>query len=340
MDSNTIESLAAQWLIRQQNESWTNAQQEALNSWLQESTAHLVSYLRLETALRRTDRLRALRAGVLPGVVPPPGSWSNSAPPDESTPPTNEAVAQHKSRKTWLAAAAACIAFLLGSLCLTLMRNTTEQRYATRIGDLTRLTLADGSQVTLNTGTEIRVSLGAGQRIIDLDSGEAFFVVAQDPSRPFVIHAGDKQVIALGTALSVRLFTNSDIRVLVTDGRVQLGPVASNFPEQITVLDAGMLAHTHANQVRVQAASEAQAQQLMSWREGFVTFRDTPLTEAIAELNRYNRRQLVIADPSIATLRVGGKFRCTNVEAFLVLLQRSFPIVTEVSGERILLKHR
>jgi transmembrane sensor len=194
--------------------------------------------------------------------------------------------------------------------------------------------------MTLNSGTQVRVAIEARTRRIDLEQGEAFFVVAQDASRPFTIRAADKQVVALGTALSVRLTRKADVQVIVTNGRVQLRPSASNSADPGTLLQAGNIARTTDDSVIVQTVSPEETQRLVSWKDGFMIFRNTPLSDAVAEFNRYSTRKLIIADPSIAGIRIGGKFRCNNLEAFVALLQSGFPIAVEESGERILLRRK
>jgi transmembrane sensor len=77
---------------------------------------------------------------------------------------------------------------------------------------------------------------------------------------------------------------------------------------------------------------------LLSWRDGFVEFRDTTLSDAVAEFNRYRVRKILIADPSIASVRISGKFRSGNAEAFLWLLQKGFPVTVEEQQEHTVLK--
>jgi transmembrane sensor len=86
--------------------------------------------------------------------------------------------------------------------------------------------------------------------------------------------------------------------------------------------------------------SKAEAEQFLSWRGGFLTFRDTPLSDAVAQFNRFQVRKLVIEDPSLATIRIGGKFRTNNLSAFLSLLQQGFPVTVEETDDRIVLKRR
>src|SRR5262249_39417186 len=93
--------------------------------------------------------------------------------------------------------------------------------YRTPVGGIESVPTADGSTITLNTDSQIRVALSASERRIELKHGEAYFEVAHDPNRPFVVHAGNKRVIAVGTKFSVRR-DYDDVQVVVTEGKVRL----------------------------------------------------------------------------------------------------------------------
>ena len=194
--------------------------------------------------------------------------------------------------------------------------------------------LADGSHVTLNTDSRIRVALEAKERRVDLDRGEAFFDVAKDPARPFIVQAGDKRVVAVGTQFSVRRDHN-DIRVAVTEGKVRVEDASSPV-----VLTAGSVARTANTEVLVHEAAGAEVEELLSWRSGYVVFRDTALADAVAEFNRYNTRKIIIEDPAIAAIRIGGNFRSNNTDAFLWLLQSGFPVTVEETHDQVVLKRR
>ncbi len=94
-------------------------------------------------------------------------------------------------------------------------------RYTTPVGGVASVPIADGSQVTLNTDSQIRIALTNTERDVELRRGEAFFEVHKDPTRPFVVQIGDKRVIAVGTKFSVRR-DGDDVEVVVTEGKVQV----------------------------------------------------------------------------------------------------------------------
>lgn len=336
MDTEAIDAAAAAWVIRRSREAWAESDQKNLDSWLNESMLHRVAYLRLEAVWQQTARLNALSAGIPAGVIPPPGSW-------KSVHSRNSSIMEARSEerasfaKRWIALAASLVVAVLAGAYWVFIHVEGPDQYATLVGGLQTVRLADGSEVTLNTNTHLRAYLRDPERRIELDSGEAYFVVAKDPSRPFVIRVADKKVTAVGTQFSVRR-TVSEVRVLVTDGRVELS--LSGTPEAPTTLDAGTLARTVNSEILVRRVSKAEAEELLSWRSGFLTFRDTSLADALAEFNRYQFRKLVIEDPSLATIKIGGKFRVNNLDAFLSLLQEGFPITVESTEDRITIKRR
>jgi transmembrane sensor len=339
MDSEVIETAAAQWVLRRQSAPWTEGNQEELDAWLAESTFHRIAYIRLDHVWREVGRLRAFGAGLPADVVPKPGSWntgsSSIAPPVSNG---NQPLARPLLRR-WLAVAASVILPVLGGAYLMIVHVHAAEQYVTAVGEQRTVQLPDGSAVTLNTATRIQVRLGSEERRIDMASGEAYFVVAKDPSRPFVVKVGEKSLTAVGTQFSVRR-SSADLAVLVTEGRVRLSALRPDRPGLPATLDAGTVARTTNSEVQIRPASESEVEQLLSWRSGFLIFHDTPLEDAVAEFNRYQRHKLVIADRSIATIRIGGKFRYANIDAFLALLQQGFPISVERDQEHVILTKR
>ena len=339
MDSGTIEETAAQWVLRQHEGAWTAADAARLEAWLEESVLHRVAFIRLDTVWQATPRLKVLGVGLPKGVVPAPGAFKAPA-----SRPTVEPGAQVRYPyftrwKRWAALAASVALALLGGSYLLLSQVSAANYYSTPIGGLATVPLADGSTLSLNTETRVRVSLGKHERRVDLESGEAYFVVAKDSARPFVIFVGAKQLKALGTEFSVRRAAD-DLQVYVAAGRVVLTTSPQGASDGSVSLEAGMVAKTVKSEVLVSQATPTQLEDALSWRTGFVTFHDTELVDAVAEFNRYRARKIVIVDPTIASLRIAGKFRSGNADAFLWLLQKGFPVTVEEQERRTVLKRR
>ncbi len=369
-NSERVEEVAVQWFVRQQSDTWSDADQAEFDAWRDAAITHRIHYLRVSTTWDNAARLKALGAGVAPGVIPPRGSWGDARyfkgtaePPVSpvSGEVTSVGVSPRRSR-LWALSFAASVGILLIVAGIFNSRTDyfTGEHYTTKVGGLNNVPLADGSSVTLNTDTSIRVALANDERRIRLEKGEAFFEVAKDRTKPFVVYAGDKRIIAVGTKFSVRRDAG-DVQVVVTEGRVRLATAdavdspgaeldlgrppstaargAETNPTS-TFLDAGAVARASDAAIVVSETSDANAAQMLAWRTGYVAFQDTPLADAVEEFNRYTARKIVIEDPSIAAILVGGNFRSNNTAAFLDLLQTGFPVAVEESEDRITLRHR
>ncbi|WP_296278933.1 FecR domain-containing protein [Pseudoxanthomonas sp.] len=346
-DSRQIEEQAADWLARRDAEGWTAGEQQSLEAWLAASARHKVAYLRLQAAWAETGRLQALAAG-LPAGVTPPRRMSTPARPD-ARPDLSEVTFAPRARRTprrrgWQQGLAATLAVLaLGSLAWGSWQLTGREQatYASTVGEIRTVTLPDGSTATLSSDSRLDVRISRGERHLALARGEAFFDVAHDTRRPFVVDTDGRRVAAVGTRFSVRRDPD-EIRVVVTEGKVRLesraGPDGRAQP--VSLLPAGSVATAGRNGVLVRSLPLADAERYLEWRDGFLTFDDTSLAEAAAEFNRFNTRKLELGDATVADLRVGGNFRWSNAEGFAHLLEQGFPVRAERHADRIVLHTR
>ncbi len=345
--TNKIEETASEWLVRRDSEQWTPADMTRLEQWLDDSTLNRVTFLRLELAWEESARLRALGAGIAGDLPPPPGRWNiNSL---FFHQPTNEPAVARRGLSTFrgrrIAAAASILLAALLSIGAYQFRADNGERFTTQVGGLEKIPMLDGSKITLNTNSQVSVALTQDERRIDLERGEAFFEVAHDPDRPFIVEVGGKRVIAVGTKFSVRR-NGQSTEVVVTEGKVRLegieaaGSAESRGATNTVFLIAGEVALSNGAGLQVQRMSVEDAETRLSWRAGVLSFRDLPLAEAVAEFNRYNVRKITIADPDVATMRVEGNFRPTNVQAFVRLLESGFPIHASIHDDRIVLGSR
>ncbi|WP_430390959.1 FecR family protein [Dyella sp. 20L07] len=349
--SRQIEQTAATWLARRDAGDWSAAEQAALDAWLEATTAHRVAFLRLESAWQEAGRLQALGAGLRSGELPPRGRWTQP----QAIEPTDDIVTPgirpttYKRRTThapmwkrWPAGIAAALLLLTLGAGIAWQRHAeiSTTNYATAVGKLAAVTLVDGSQATLSSDSRIQVVWSQRQRHIDLQQGEAFFSVAKNPDKPFVVAAGDRQVVAVGTRFAVRR-DEGQLRVVVTEGVVRLEPLgADGHSSSATLLPAGSVAQLDDHGLLVRSLPLEQAEQYLDWRDGYVSFHNTPLAVAVNELNRYSSRKIVVADPTIASLPLGGNFRWSNTDAFVRLLEAGFPVRAEQQGDRIVLRSR
>jgi transmembrane sensor len=274
------------------------------------------------------------------GIADGPEQMLLARPTPAKHPFTKQGKYLHLGRRRLRFVAAATLLLVIG-VGAYLEFAPNGELYATPIGGLASVSMADGSQVLLNTDSQIRIALTDTERRVELGHGEAFFEVSKDAARPFVVRAGNKRVIAVGTKFSVRREGNN-IEVVVTEGKVRVEDRAAAHGSRAdgsadVFLTPGSIARADDAGVLVQRKTLPEAEEQLSWRTGVLMFRDQSLGEAAAEFNRYNVRQIVIRDPTVAALKIEGNFRATNVEAFVRLLESGFPVRAETQADQIVL---
>jgi len=285
---------AASWLERRQRPEWNAADQTALDTWLVADPTNMVSYLRVEAAWNRANRLGALRQ---------PMRAANTT----STP------RRSFTRLFNMAAAVIGTVAVVGAVAATYMLMPKEKSYTTQVGGHEILALKDGSQIELNTSTVVRVSQNKGERKVWLEKGEAYFRIKHDPTHPFVVMVGGHRVTDLGTTFLVRRDANS-VKVALIEGLAQFDGDAADG--QHATLKPGDVVVASAQKMSLKKENTTDLATGLGWRHGLLIFKYTTLADAAAEFNRYNDRKLVITDPSVGRLKIVGTFATNNVAAF------------------------
>ncbi|MBR9808443.1 MAG: DUF4880 domain-containing protein [Alphaproteobacteria bacterium] len=324
LSADDAEQAAADWLARLDRDGLLNGPVDVdalcdarhdFDVWLNAEVAHRVAFLRAATAWSRAERLAALRTN---GAIP-------------RRPILHRPVIQ-------MLAAAACIAMAaLVVIPLGLFDGAPGQpaplHYQTARGEIKTLTLEDGSVLTLNTDTSVDVIFSDDERQVALIEGEVFFDVAKAPERPFLINAGEGQVRVLGTSFGIERRQNV-VEVAVSEGTVWIGSSAHADMSE-SILMPGMIGYASVSGVMVETSGVEAVGQRLLWREGRLSFDDTPLREVAAEFNRYNTIQLVITDDVTGDIEIGGTFRLDNVEAFARLANQGLGLDVSHAPGRI-----
>jgi transmembrane sensor len=214
-----------------------------------------------------------------------------------------------------------------------------SQYVATARGEIRRLPLSDGSVATINTASALRIQMASDSRRVALENGQAWFQVAKDRSRPFIVDAGIAQARAVGTAFSVSRSAEG-VQVAVTEGTVAVWPSESSGA--MTILVAGQCATFRRDAVTAPTVKSAPAEieRALAWRNGDISLENETLGAAIAQFNRYNRQQLVLTDPGLANERLVGLFKLDKPENFAAMLSASFGTEVTVSGDEIRLSRK
>ncbi|HTP39066.1 MAG TPA: FecR domain-containing protein [Steroidobacteraceae bacterium] len=332
-DLKRIELEASEWIARLRADDASAEDLSQFEAWRAAHALHARAYAEMEQTWSRIAS-----AGRLVRAV----SFAHSM---------NQAAAvPHRSRRWWWATAAgAVLAVVAASLLYT--RGVPERSFSTAVGERATIVLADGSSMELNSGSLARVKFTAGSRVIRLERGEAFFQVAHDPQRPFWVIGGGSWVRAVGTAFNVYLRADG-VRVTVSEGTVRIGTAQPGFAEAPTdqqLAHANVSVLTAGNQADIRKAATTQRQlgssdmsRLMAWRGGTVNFENQPLGDVVDELGRYTPLQLLIEDPKLRALPVGGSFAANaqGADSLLVLLQQGFGLSVRRQGDRVYIEQK
>ncbi|WP_336966592.1 FecR family protein [Sphingobium aquiterrae] len=239
-----------------------------------------------------------------------------------------QAVANRRPRRTWVWPAAAALVALVGGgvayqaglrpFARPAAIVIDTRMISTDVGQQANFRMADGSNITVNTSTTINVAESDTRREARLKQGEAFFEVARNDRKPFVVSVGGVAVTAIGTAFAVRR-DRDEVRVTLVHGKVRVNvPTSSEAPARSVLLNPRMELTYRAGKV---TTARVDAERSLSWRQGMLDFDRVALSDAVAEVNRYSRQEIVIASPSIRVVPVSGSFRIGMTRGFLQSLE-------------------
>lgn len=322
----SLNDQAAAWVVRLASDQRTQADLDAFRAWLAESEAHRRAYADSASLWDGVGMLADNEAAR--DILARPRARRRPSP----------ALSRRDAvlGGAGLAAAAAMAAVVAAPLLET-------RTYRTAPGEQRRLALADGSEVMLDTDTELKVRLTGSQRRLTLGRGQAFFRVAKDRARPFRVFAGGDEVRALGTAFGVRRL-GEGARVTLEEGRVGIYRDKASGPARpgdrpAVLLQAGQQALLAPAAPPV--VGPADLRRAQAWRLGRLILEDSSLEEAAAELNRYGAPRIVLADESTARLRLSGVFHIRDRGGFIESVTAAFPVeVVRQDADEIVLARR
>jgi transmembrane sensor len=300
MNTKMVQAAAASWILRQRDGAgWSAEDQKAFDSWLEESLAHRIAFLRLHAVWQDADRLRVLRK--------PPGAFRSGV---------RRAVPKAVHFAAFLAIVAA-----VGVGSSWYLSRPNERSYATIVGERKIVRLTDGSRIELNTDTSLRLSIGATGRHVALLRGEAYFDIAHDAKRPMVVDVGNYRITDIGTQFSVRR-SDQRLEVELVEGSARLESSAQG--ERSAVLKPGDVVIATADSLSLRKSPASAMTDSLSWRRGVLVFHHTPLSDVVAEFNRYNTQKMVLSDPALAERTITATLPTNDLNAFTRIAQEFF----------------
>ncbi|WIO74578.1 FecR family protein [Porticoccaceae bacterium LTM1] len=317
---NRIREEASLWLARLDGEDADSKLHREFEHWLSRDSRHRSVFSELGDVWGEMDILALFQP-----LLTTTSELDSTSIPAQTRP--------SRANRTWLSfAAAALVVMAIGLLYPTSWQQQAEPLvYTTSIGEQRTVELDDGSTIQLNTNSVVEVAYSNDIRQLRLLRGEAYFDVAHNKNRPFVVQAGSGNVEAVGTAFAIQL-EQSSVEVAVTEGRVKVTPLAAQpsptppMEKPLAYADAGQIVTYNKGIESIQTASNDQLERFLSWRTGQLRFQGETLEEAISEFSRYTDIRIILSEPAVRELRVGGVFKTGDINEFLNVLEEGFQV--------------
>jgi len=322
--SRNIERAAAEWAARLDRAVLSAQEEDAFDAWLQGDLRRQGALLRAQALLVREDESRG-GAGLVP--VHQGRLHVVSSPSRAARPP----------RKGWMSlggALAACVAMAI----LVLSVVDAPKAYATVKGEIRTIPLADGSTVTLNTDTRIRVHEDRGQSRIQVLRGEVFVQSASDGRHPLTVEVEGRTLHAAQAMFNVSKLDSQPWQLTVHNGQVEVeGPV--NAPATVVASNVRLSGPLSGARVapRKSLLSADEVERLLAWREGKIAFHGETMAEAARTFSRYSDTRIVLADPALASQQVIGLYAANNPVGFARAAARVLDARVELSAGQVVI---
>jgi transmembrane sensor len=307
---NSVQDEAAAWVARLDGRSPAAAERATFDAWIGRSPAHAAAYAEaLQTwrdlaAMRRMEQYRqllgepTLRERLVRMLRSPRPAFAVAG----------------------LAAIVAVVWLMFSLDALPFLHRPTH--VATQVAEVRELTLPDGSRIVLGAESQIDYVVMRSTRRATVIAGDAFFAVAHDSSRPFIVSTGDYTVRVVGTQFEVRRRPGM-VRVAVSEGRVAVGR-AGERDASVLPSGAAWIAGESGVEIRPVDALDVGA-----WRSGRLVYDNATLSDIVADANRYTHTRIVVADPQLEALRLTTSFRTSQIDGMIETLQAALPLVAE-----------
>lgn len=302
-----IEAKAASLAVRLPDAG--EAERAEIMAWVEQSPDHAVAFARAEAVWKGAEQLKALGFDL---------------PPDDDDVPEDMAVpieaGQGISRRGVILAGAVAAA-LAGLVPVALLLDRGRKTLSTQRGEVREVQLVDGSTLHINTDSRLEIAFTKERRLVRLLQGEASFDVAHDKGRPFEVEAGDAVTRAVGTRFTVRRLEN-EVELTVTEGIVSVRDGAGTE----ALIAAGHGAQIAPGRIAASPVDNRTIARRTAWQDRMLVFDGLTIGEAVAEFNRYRQAPILVVDPKVASLRVGGRFGLKESDQFLEALRSGFGI--------------
>ena len=308
-----IDNEAFAWVVRKRTRGLNPAETAEFNAWCEADTRHKGAYVRA-MAIHNAIQL----ASGNHGIAAISDDFKNGH-------------ASARRRNLMLGGLAAALTAMAGTFGYSSMHAGTV--LSTAKGEFRKIPLQDDSIANINSGSQIEVAYTKQQRRINLRKGEAWFEVAKDKSKPFIVEAGDALIRAVGTAFSVRRLASGS-EVLVTEGTVEVWSRDGTAQRRLVTAGEHAFLARDAKAIPVTRQPE-EVNRRLAWREGKLVLTRQTLSEAVADFNRYSAKTIVIVDPALQEKRLIGQYQLDAPELFAKDVSMILDVPVVITTEKI-----
>ena len=319
-----IDNEAREWFTLMQSGSVSETQPRELQQWLQAHSANQKAYdqyalIWQDLGNLPAQEIAALKRSVKPSLI-------------ESVRELFAGLSRLNPTSQFGLALASVAIFAIVIIVGLRPEKIAVQEFATAVGEVKKVTLADGSEITLGAKSQLKAWATNKERRIVLVSGQAFFKVAKNPQRPFWVEAGETTVRVVGTQFDVRKGSDRT-RVAVLEGIVNVAIVNASGANKSTnttpiVLTAGQQV-TRLNTGSFEAVNTISVPELESWRNGRLIYLRTSLADVVADANRYFNGSITLGSKNLADLKVTAAVSTDQIDALTDMLASSLPVVLQ-----------
>ena len=326
----TADSQASEWVVRMHDSVLDVKEQVEFETWLDADATHAArysSFLELWNEIPNLTRLGGLAPLAANG--------------EDDSADSSSAGIRWIAGNRWIGRAAPAVVALavIGGIGLAiaahryvLPEDASTFQVATDVGQIKTVTLSDGSQITVGPRSRLAIRYSSAARLARLDEGEAFFDIAHDPTKPFVVRSGASSVRVLGTRFEVN-HSGPSLRIGVLEGVVTLDPGTSSASRIKAGNRAEVVERPHGTPQVSISSMEAQGpgweETIGTWRQGRFVYNDVRLGDVAADLNRFYRAGVRIDDRTVSDLRISAAFRAGDIPDFIETLGKVVPVTVD-----------
>ena len=324
--SRDIDQAASDWAARLDRGPLPPETNQALQAWLSGDSRRKGALLRAQALSMKSEAAQALGSGFDPAAFEAPRR-------------SRFAGVSRRQALAWSGAGAAAASLA----ALGVAMPAAGSVISTERGEIRLTPLKDGSTVLLNTESRIRIKYSQGERRVTLLKGEAYFSVARDEVRPFIVEVNDRRLRTAQAGFRVRKLDGDPIDVLVNQGQVDIvpsnhtasAPILAIGPNTRVVLSdrvGGLAVVERPHPIAPEVVTRA-----LAWRDGKLALEGETLKQAADAFARYSDTRIQIRDPDLAREPVTGLFTANDPVGFSRAIARVFDAKLEQNGDDVVL---